>query len=28
MGPGKPGNFILVFSRTGKSWEKAGPGKF
>jgi len=32
MGPGKTGkscNFILAFSRTGKSWEKAtGPGKF
>ena len=32
MGPGKPGkswNFIMAFSRTGKSWEKAtGPGKF
>ena len=32
MGPGKPGkswNFILAFSRTGKSWKKAtGPGKF
>ena len=32
IGPGKPGkswNFILVFSRTGKSWKKAtGPGKF
>ena len=31
-GPGKPGkswNFIIAFSRTGKSWEKAtGPGKF
>ena len=31
-GPGKPGkswNFILEFSRTGKSWKKAtGPGKF
>ena len=31
-GPGKPGkswNFILAFSRTGKSWKKAtGPGKF
>ena len=31
MGPEKPGkswNFILAFSRTGKSWEKAtGPGK-
>ena len=30
-GPGKPGkswNFILAFSRTGKSWKKAtGPGK-
>ena len=32
MGPGKPGkywNFIMAFSRTGKSWKKAtGPGKF
>ena len=32
MGPGKPGkswNFILAFSRPGKSWKKAtGPGKF
>ena len=32
MGPGKPGkswNFIMAFSRTGKSWEKVtGPGKF
>ena len=31
-GPGKPGkswNFILAFSRTGRSWKKAtGPGKF
>ena len=31
-GPGKPGkswNFILTFSRTGKSWKKAtGPEKF
>ena len=31
MGPGKPGkswNFIVAFSRTGKSWKKAtGPGK-
>ena len=31
-GPGKPGkswNFIVSFSRTGKSWKKAtGPGKF
>ena len=31
-GPGKPGkswNFIMTFSRTGKSWKKAtGPGKF
>ena len=30
-GPGKPGkswNFIMAFSRTGKSWKKAtGPGK-
>ena len=30
--PGKPGkswNFIMVFSRTGKSWKKgSGPGKF
>ena len=30
-GPGKPGkswNFILAFSRTGKSWKKfTGPGK-
>ena len=30
-GPGKPGkswNFVLAFSRTGKSWKKAtGPGK-
>ena len=32
MGPGKPGkfwNFIVTFSRTGKSWKKAtDPGKF
>ena len=32
QGPGKPGkswNFIMAFSRTGKSWKKAiGPGKF
>ena len=32
MGPGKPGkswNFIMAFSRTGKSWKKVtGPGKF
>jgi len=32
MGPGKPGkswNFIVTFSRTGKSWKRAtGPGKF
>ena len=32
MGPGKPGkswNYIMAFSRTGKSWKKAtGPGKF
>ena len=32
MGPGKPGkswNFVVAFSRTGKSWKKAtGPGKF
>ena len=31
-GPGKPGkswNFIMAFSRTGKSWKNAtGPGKF
>ena len=31
-GPGKPGkswNFIMAFSRTGKSWIKAtGPGNF
>ena len=31
-GPGKPGkswNYIMAFSRTGKSWKKAiGPGKF
>ena len=31
-GPGKPGkswNFIMAFSRTGKSWKKAsGPEKF
>ena len=31
-GPGKPGNswnFIMAFSRTGKSWKTAtGPGKF
>ena len=31
-GPGKPGkswDFIMDFSRTGKSWKKAtGPGKF
>ena len=30
-GPGKPGkswNFVVAFSRTGKSWKKAtGPGK-
>jgi len=30
--PGKPGkswNFIVAFSRTGKSWKRAtGPGKF
>jgi len=30
-GPGKPGkswNFVMVISRTGKSWKKAsGPGK-
>jgi len=30
-GPGKPGkswNFIVAFSRTGKSWKRAiGPGK-
>ena len=30
-GPGKPGkswNFVMAFSRTGKSWKKAtGPGK-
>ena len=27
--PGKPWNFIMPFSRTGKSWKKAtGPGKF
>jgi len=30
MGPGKPGkswNFVVAFSRTGKSWKKAtGPG--
>ena len=30
-GPGKPGkslNFIMAFSRAGKSWKKAiGPGK-
>ena len=32
MGPGKPGkswNFIVAFSRTGKSWKKgSGYGKF
>ena len=32
MGPGKPGkswNFIVTFSRTGKSWKVATcPGKF
>jgi len=31
-GPGKPGkswNFIVAFSRNGKSWKRAtGPGKF
>ena len=31
-GPGKPGkswNFVMAFSRSGKSWKKAtGPGKF
>jgi len=31
-GPGKPGkswNFIVAFSRSGKSWKRAtGPGKF
>jgi len=31
-GPGKPGkswNFIVAFSRAGKSWKRAtGPGKF
>ena len=31
MGPGKPGkswNFIVAFSRTGKTWKNAtGPGK-
>jgi len=31
MGPGNPGkswNFILAFSRTGKTWKiNAGPGK-
>ena len=31
-GPGKPGkswNFVVAFSRTGKTWKKAtGPGKF
>ena len=31
MGPGNPGkswNFIITFSRTGKSWKNtAGPGK-
>jgi len=27
--PGKAWNFIVAFSRTGKSWKKAtGPGKF
>ena len=30
-GPGKPGkswNFVVAFSRTGKSWKKVtGPGK-
>ena len=27
--PGKSWNFIIAFSRTGKSWKKAtGPGKF
>ena len=29
MGPGKSWNFILAFSRTGKSCKRAtGPGKF
>ena len=29
MGPGKSWNFIMAFSRTGKSWKRAtGPGKF
>ena len=32
MGPGRPGkfwNFVVAFSRTGKSWKKVtGPGKF
>ena len=32
MGPGKTGkswNFVVAFSRPGKSWKKAtGPGKF
>jgi len=32
MGPGKhrtSWNFVVAFSRTGKSWKKAtGPGKF
>ena len=31
-GPGKPGkswNFVMAFSRTGMSWQRAsGPGKF
>ena len=27
--PGKSGNFIMAFSRTGKSWKNCtGPGKF
>ena len=27
--PGKSWNFVVAFSRTGKSWKKAtGPGKF
>jgi len=26
---GKPWNFVVAFSKTGKSWKKAaGPGKF
>jgi len=31
MGPEKPGkswSFIAAFSRTGRSWNKTGPGMF